>query len=403
MTQEEINKLLTDVNAAAKAAVMEQLKAMNVESIKKEDIKKMIDEATKEVGEVSALKNQITNLANAIEALKESGSHAVDTAAKFLKEKSSELKEIAMGMKGKAEIIVKTLVSRASISGNQQAYELPDIGQLATRKLVLYDLFPKITLGSNNNGVVRYYDWDKNTIARAAAAIAEGVSFPESTAAWVTNTASLKKIGDSLPVTQEMFDDEEMFAAELGMFLETNVKLALDQQLATGDGTSNTLTGIVSSSTAYTPVAAGIQAASIYDLIVKMSERITATGGSKFQPDFCLMNIADINKMKLTKDHNDNYVLPPFVSTDGTRVSNIYVIECNFITANTCVVGDRRLARIYEKPGVVLSQGYINDQFTKEEMTLKASKRTLFLIRACDKPGFAYCSDITAALTTLSS
>ncbi len=403
MTPEEIQKLLTDVNAAAKAAVTEQLKAMNADTLKKEDVQKMIEEATKGNEDVSTLKTQIQNLANAIEALKENGNNAVESAAKFLKEKKDELKEIAMGMKGKAELVVKTLVQRSSISGNQQTYELPDIGQLATRKLVLYDLFPKITLGTNNNGTVRYYDWDADTISRAAAAVAEGAAFPESTAAWVTNTVSLKKIGDSLPVTQEMFDDEEMFAAELGMFLETNVKLALDQQLATGDGTSNKLTGIVSSSTAYTPVAAGIQAPTIYDLLVKMSETITKTGGSKFQPDIALLNITDINKMKLSKDHNDNYILPPFVAPDGTRVGQIYVIECNSITANTCVVGDRRYARIYEKPGVVLSQGYINDQFTKDEMTLKASKRTLFLIRACDKPGFLYCSDIDAALTTLAS
>jgi len=132
-----------------------------------------------------------------------------------------------------------------------------------------------------------------------------------------------------------------------------------------------------------------------------MSESITTLYGSKFQPNFALMNIADINKMKLTKDHNDNYVMPPFVSRDGSQVGQIYVIECNAITANTMVIGDNRYATIYEKAGVVLSKGMVGTQFTEDEMTLKVRKRLLFLIRNCDAKGFAYCSDINAALTAL--
>lgn len=403
MKPEEIDALLSKVNDTAKAAVETKLKEANHETLTKEQVEKMIADAVEQTAELATLKEQVNSLANIVKGLKEAGHAVVNTVASEIKSMATKLREIASGRAGNDMVELKTLVQRSSIANNAQAYDLPDIGQLATRKLVLYDLFPKITLGSNNNGTVRYYDWDADTIARAAAAVAEGGTFPESTAAWVKNTVDLKKIGDSLPVTEEFFEDEEMFAAELGMFLETNVKLALDQQLATGDGTSNKLTGIVTSSTAFTPVASGIQAPTIYDLIIKMSEAITKTGGSKFQPDFALLNITDINRMKLSKDHNDNYILPPFVSPDGTRVGTIYVIECNAIKSNECVVGDRRYARIYEKPGVVIQKGVIDQQFLKDEMTIKASKRTLFLIRACDKPGFSHCSDIDAALTTLGS
>lgn len=403
MTPEEITTLLSKVNDSAKAAVEEKLKEANKETLTKEQVEKMITDAVTQTSDVATLKEQVNSLANIVKGLKEVGNTVVNSVASEIKSMATKLREIASGRAGNDAVELKTLVQRSSIANNAQAYDLPDIGQLATRKLVLYDLFPKVTLGSNNNGTVRYYDWDAGTIARAAAAVAEGGTFPESTAAWVKNTVDLKKIGDSLPVTEEFFEDEEMFAAELGMFLDTNVKLALDTQLATGDGTSNKLTGIVSSSTAYTAVAAGIQAPTIYDLIIKMSESITKTGGSKFQPDFALLNITDINRMKLSKDHNDNYILPPFVSPDGTRVGAIYVLECNAITANTCVVGDRRYARIYEKPGVIIQKGVIDQQFIKDEMTIKASKRTLFLIRACDKGGFQYCSDIDAARVTLGS
>lgn len=300
------------------------------------------------------------------------------------------------------EIILKALTNRASIAGNEQAYELPDIGQLATRKLSLYDLFPKYPLGENNNGTVRYYDWDKDTIARAAAAVAEGGAFPESTAKFITNTMTLSKVGDTLPVTAEFFEDEIMFAGELNAFLNINVNLEIDRQLCLSTGAANEMTGIFASVSAYTlPVAGTIVSANIYDLFVKVSEAITTTGGAKYTPDFAIMNITDINRMKLTKDNFNNYLLPPFVSKDGNQVAAMSVIESNIVTANTMLIGDRRFARIYEKGGIELSQGMINAQFTSDEMTLKARKRMLFLIRAADKNGFLKVTDIDAAVVAI--
>ena len=47
----------------------------------------------------------------------------------------------------------------------------------------MYDVFAKIPVsGSNNNGVITYTDWDEATTVRAADMIAEGGTFPESTA-----------------------------------------------------------------------------------------------------------------------------------------------------------------------------------------------------------------------------
>ena len=194
-----------------------------------------------------------------------------------------------------------------------------------------------------------------------------------------------------------------MFAAELGLFLETNVKLAIDTQLADGDGTGNTIIGLKASVPAYTPVASDIVDASIYDLIVKVSENITVTGGAKYVPNVVFMNIADINKMKLKKDSMNNYVMPPFVTVGGVVVDGITVLESNNITANTLVLGDRRFGRIYEKGGIVLSKGLVGTQFTEDEMTLKARKRMAFLIRNADKSGWRKVTSISAALVTLAT
>ena len=381
-------------------------------TFEKEERKKEIEEATKEIKtDVSSMNEKITKSVEGLaeevnslsEKLKEGNPNSENTMEKQISENKETLKEIAKGTSAK-EVVLKADTLRASIANNQQATDLAGVGQLAHRKLSLYDIFPKVQVSeSNNNGTIRYYDWDESTIARAAASVAEGVAFPDSTATFKKGSITIEKIGDTLPVSEEFFEDEAMFASELNMFLETNVALEVDSQLCNGDGTSNKLLGLYASIPAYTPVASGITDANIFDLIVKVAEDITVNGGAKYNPDTIIARKSVINQMKLKKDGENNYVLPPFVSADGKNIDGMVVVESNIAPANTLVVCDKRFARIYEKGGVELSKGMVNAQFTEDMMTLKARKRLAFLIRNADKGGFRKVTSISAALTTLAT
>jgi len=370
--------------------------------VTKEVVNSIIDEQLKQLSDNEVIKG----LQQTILQLKENSSPsngAKKTLSQELKEHSEKLALIAKGAR-KDEVVVKATVLRSNIANNDQAFFLPDIGQLAHQKLTAYDIFNRIPItGSNHNGTIGYHDWDQATTVRAANMIAEGGTFPESEAKWVYETIKLKKVGDTLPVTEEFFEDEASFAAELNMFLNTNVRIKINDQIINGDGTGQNLTGIFASINAYSPVASGIQDASIYDLILKVSEAITKPFGSKYMPDVALMNITDILRMKLKKDANNNYVTPPFVSQDGKQVGSMIVLEENAVPSNQMIVGDRRYARIYEMPGITLSNGYVNSQFTEDIETLKARARLLFLIRNVDKTGFLKVTDIDTALATLAT
>lgn len=320
-----------------------------------------------------------------------------------LKANKDALRKIAKGVSSD-EVVIKANTIRTSITNNQNAYDVMGIGQLDTARHSAYDLFTKIPVSeSNTNGVIRYYDWDSATTVRAAASIAETGTFPSSTAKWVKKSLNIEKVGDSLPVSEEFFEDEQMFAAELDLFLRTNVEIKRNNLIVNGDGITPNLKGIVTTVGAYTPVASGITDANIYDLITKVSESITKTGGAKYQPNFAFMNITDINKMKLKKDSTNNYIIPPFVSRDGSMVNAITVLEENEITANTMVLGDSRFGRIYEKIGIEVSRGLTGTQFTEDMETLKVRLRLAFLIRDCDLGGFKKVTSISAALTTLAT
>lgn len=320
--------------------------------------------------------------------------------AKEIKEKRERLKNAGPNEEVILEKgdVTKALSNVASISTNPHQQILPGIenfGRIATN---FYDRLPKLTLSTGNHkGTIAYVDWDESTTANAAAMIAEGVAFPESTAKFKGYTLSLKKVGDTLPVTEEFFEDEELAASELEMFLQTNVKSVLGSQVINGDGTGDNLTGLVTSVPAFAAAASGIPNVNIYDLITKVKTSITKNRGSRYNPNFALMNADDIDKLVLAKDLNGQYLFPP------NHPIYSMIIEDNNLASNTMVVGDMRYARCYEMTGIILSRGYVGSQFGEDKVTLKARKRLLFLIRNVDKQGFRKVTSISAALTTLAT
>jgi HK97 family phage major capsid protein len=390
MTKEQI----AEVSNEMVKQVEEQI-GVKIEETVKQALEGNTDLATvKSVQEASEL---IQEVRKEVLAIKDgvSTNGKGETLAGFIKENKEALKAVAKNQKG--SMTVKANLLRAGIANNPWDLEDAGIGQLDRVLPVAYDLFPKIPVGrGSHNGVVSYVDWDQATTVSAAASVAEGAAFPESTATFAGYTMALQKIGDTLPVTEEFFEDEVAAAAELTLFLNTNVREEINRQVLYGTGTAPQIESLATRSVAYAGVASAVQDPNISDLLIKSVESITAPSGNKYRPDFALMNISDINKLMLKKDANNNYMF----SRPDERIS-LRIIEDNNVTANECFVGDSRYARIYEMGDVELSSGYVDAQFTSDYMTLKARKRLGLLIRNANQSGFRYISDIAAAVTSI--
>jgi len=366
-----------------------------------EQLKQTIADALKPVNDViEAQKEQLKEAGIKIGELESKGVAGEKDAFKVEFEENKEtIKNLLSGQRGEVEL--KALTNRASITGNTNAYVLPDIGQLGVKARALYDVLPKMPISNkaNDNGIIKYHDWDEDTIARATAMVAEGGTFPESTAKFIERTMPIRKIGDTLPVSEEFGEDADAANSELNRFLEINVNTFIDAQIINGAGTGETLTGLLAQAPDYTPVASGIAGANIKDLVRKMRTAIVKNRGSKYDPNIVVMNSETFDRFYLAKDLENNYL---FDTVNGT-IAGLAVVEDNNMPDNQLVVGDRRFATIYEKTGVVLSEGYVNAQFTSDTKTIKARKRMAMLIRVVDRTGFLHCTNVTTALTTLAT
>lgn len=348
----------------------------------------------------AAAKSEFDELKETVNQIKENtAGGGGDTAglAKQLKENKDKLKAIAKSKGSVEEIVVKADTVRASVATGNHTFQLTGIGQLGVKESGLYDLCTKITVSKGNDaGTIAYTDWDEDSIARSAAAVAENTAFAESTAKFKGYTLSIRKIGDTLPVSEEFFEDEEQAASELNAFIETNVTVARDAELITGDNTGQHLKGLMSSVPAYTAAASGILNANVFDLFVKMRSAITTPRGSKYKQVRAVMNQATADKLVLGKDLNGNYQFP-----DNHPIWKLVTIDNN-MADDAMVVGDFKYAKIYEKTGIALSSGHgTTGQFEEDMMILKGRYRLAFLIRAADATGFLKTTTVTADIATI--
>ena len=314
-----------------------------------------------------------------------------------------DLKELALN-KGTNELtlskadIYAVLATKAdtlttSVQNSTRGQMDPVITRLANRVLTAYDSIPsKPQVSRNQGGTYKYIDQDAATSVRAAALVAEGAAFPESTIGWDQKDIKLVKHGDHIPYSDEFEYDYNDFMQELARFLQTNVEIVIDDYII------DEMFGIIP---AYIPAPANIADPNIFDLSCKVSQNITDAEGSKYRPNVMYMNSDDIvsNDFLLKKDANNNYMnLKEMAEAKGFTL-----IENNRVPANQMVIGDNRYIHVPEDGNITIKRNVYagNDQIEGITRMLVQTRKAL-LIKELELTGWRQVTDIQAALTTLS-
>jgi hypothetical protein len=269
--------------------------------------------------------------------------------------------------------------------------------------------FRQRSLPADSHGTIRYYD--QTTVTRNADVKAENASAPESALAWTEESLGIGKILDSIPFSLESINDTAWVEEEIRRFIDTNIRLKLNQQVWAGNGTLPEFDGIYTSATDFTQViatavkAGGLSAkvATLSDLIVIIAAYMANGKEGKYTPNVVFLNPLDAITLKLQKDANNNYILPPFVSRDGKMIGAVQIVEASVVTQGTLCVGDGRYAEFYSNKGVELEFGYNTGDFMYDRMTLKGRVRGNLLLRAVDATAFYKVTDITTRITDLTA
>lgn len=261
---------------------------------------------------------------------------------------------------------VKALMSTTS-GYAPQAIRLPGIVEAATRPIQVLDIIPMFQTGES---AVVYMEETLRT--HGAAETAEGAAYAESAFAFTERNSPVRKITDSLPVTDEQLADVAMIGGYVSSRLTFGVRQRLDRQVQLGDGNGSNLRGLANVS--------GIQvqargADPAVDTFFKAMVKVRTVG--RANPSHHLIHPIDWQNIRLQRTADGVYIWGPPSDTGPERLWGLGVVQADAGNQGTGYTGafDVSTCGMFERQGVDVAVGYVNDDFGKGKKTVRADTR----------------------------
>ena len=241
-----------------------------------------------------------------------------------------------------------------------------------TRPLQILDIMP---IGQTGQANVVYME--ETTRTHAAEETAEGATYKESTFVLAEQTSPVRKITDSVPVTDEQLEDVPMVQSYLDGRLRFGVRQRLDTQIISGNGTPPNLEGILNVSGILTQAKG---ADPVPDAIFKAGTKLRVTG--RVVPTHVVLHPNDWQAIRLLRTADGIYIWGSPSSSAPERIWGWPVVQNEALTENAGLIGSFESAWIslVERRGILIERGFTGSQFTEGKQTIRASMRAALVV-----------------------
>lgn len=236
------------------------------------------------------------------------------------------------------------------------------------RPLQLVDIMP--TGATGQASVV----WVGQTVrTQAAAETAEGGLKPEAAFEFEERTTPVREVAVFLPVTDTQLEDVPFIQTLIDTQLREDIRERLDSQLLNGGGVAPDFEGILNTTGIQTQ-ARGTDPS--IDAIFKAGT-LVRTGVERAIPTHVLLHPTNWSFLRLQRDANGQFILGPPQDVAVQRLFGWPVVENEALPANTGLIGGFSMRNIglIERRGIVLERGFIDDQFRRNQQSIRASMR----------------------------
>lgn len=356
-----------------------------------EDLKKSFDDEKKELQkEIDALGIKIKN-AGFIE-------NQVKSILAQLKEqydaKAEEFKTVHKSSSGVVNLHVKAAGDPIAVGnfGDRVIFGFRETGvdKAPLPQRFVFDIISVMNGGAGSNPL----SWvEQVEVEGAPAWTAESALKPGMNWSYVENKVTAEMIAVWTAVTRQALLNWPMLEQEIRSELSRKLYNKLDQAVIAGDGTGEPF-GIKYYATDFDPGTVRKTDANNVDVLRAAIGQVRKGGAiadpelGGFNPNYILISEDAATEMDIAVNANGTYLLPPFTSADNTRIKGIPIITSNFIEDDEFIVGDfsRYLFNIVD--GLKIDVGYINDQFIRNQLTIRAELYGMGRVKNHERPAF---------------
>jgi len=334
-----------------------------------------------------------------LDANKSQGTENETDVVKFFKESVETYKENEADKHYNANTVVKAaaLMTTANVTPNVTNGFSPLFGNYidteigSTPKPDLC-ILPLITI-KNQPGTESIWHVSRVNEEGDAEFIAEGALKPLADAEWATLKEPVKEVAVRWKFTKRLMNHAPSVVVDFAEHANELMEQTMDDGALTGDGTGNNLegitaTGVASAFVVPTQLAEYYADANIFDVIMAVATQVRL---ANFKGQLtAVLNTVWEAKMKGIKNSQGDYIVPPFVSPDGTMVGSVKVVFNNKFPDTHILVGDLKKFNLVMAEDVTYDEGYENDDFSKNLVSKKLEAFMGTYIKAGDAGSIVY-------------
>jgi HK97 family phage major capsid protein len=253
--------------------------------------------------------------------------------------------------------------------------------------LTVRAILPSAQTGSNQVNSLREATWNNS-----AAGVSEGNAKPESDITFEQYNVSITTIAHWIKVSNQLLADAPAIASYIDVRLRDGLAQEFERQLVKGSGIAPEMSGLTDSGnyTAYSPTSDDL----LVDAINRAKYSLWAATG--FAPDAVIVNPADWGAMERTREGAGTgmylYGMPGVAA--GVNPFGVRIVLSNNVAAGSFIIGAFNAATmLYNRQGAVVEMGYVNDDFTKNLVTIRAEERAGL---AVERPSLVYYGSFSA-------
>lgn len=260
-----------------------------------------------------------------------------------------------------------------------QGYRRPGILPGAFRPLTIESLFPSINISTN---AFEYVQEDETKNVNGAAFVAEGAQKPFGSTNFELKTGTVRTIAHLARISKQLLADGPALAAYINQRIVYGVDLRVEDQLVSGDGSGQKLSGILTTGnyTAHEATKAALGGGSnitLFDLILYAKSKVEQ---AFFRPNVILLNPMDWTMLQMVKNSSGDYYLGHPASVAPKYLWGLPVWTTPAIAQNKFLVGDfNQAATLWTRQGMTV-EAFEQDQdnVQKNLVTIRAERRLGF-------------------------
>lgn len=205
-----------------------------------------------------------------------------------------------------------------------------------------------------------------------AAFIAEGALKPLADGEYKEFSADVKEVAVRWKMTNRVMMHAPRVVSDFREHTNELVDQKIDSGVLVGPGTGNELSGISTLASPFivpASLANFYEMANIWDVINSVATYVRL---NNFKGQLtAVLNTVWEAKMKGYKTTYGEYIVPPFVAPDGTKVGSVKLVFANKMPEAKILLGDLRQFKVVFSENVVFAEGWENDDFSKNLTSFK--------------------------------